>query len=224
MVITEPTLRNFALFGLFLIFGLWSARTATAQTEPVRRTILQFSGLVVSGEESYGVQGVHLYVPKSGRGTYSNPYGYFSMALAAGDSVVISAVGYKRQYYLLPTDEQGVSVVIYLEEDTLLLPTVELLPFGTEKEFKEAFLALELPEERELANARRNLDEAILSRMFEEMGMSASANHANFMMQQHVRTEARYFQPTIRLLDPFAWARFIESVKRGDLKRKDRRN
>ena len=28
----------------------------------------------------------------------------------------------------------------------------------------------------------------------------------------------------VSLLDPFAWARFIESVKRGDLKRKDRKD
>ncbi len=195
-----------------------SAGTAFAQG---KRRVVQLTGLVVSGEQALGVPGVQIIIPKAARGITTNNYGYFSLATLAGDSAVIGALGYKKQFYLVPDDgRQSISVIIYLKEDTTILPTVEIFPFATEELFKEAFLALKLPEE-ERNHMRQNLDEQKLARMGADMPMDGSMNHSFFMNQQVYKTENRYQPPTIQLLNPFAWARFIKSVQRGDLKKKE---
>ena len=46
--------------------------------------IIQLSGVVVGEDSISGVGGVHIYVPAAGRGTTSNPYGYFELNLSSG--------------------------------------------------------------------------------------------------------------------------------------------
>lgn len=207
----------------FLLVGGYAVaqpKTVTGQPKPAKR-IVQVSGLVVTGENSVGLPGVHFYIPKAGRGVSTNAYGYFSIPTLAGDSAIISSVGFKKQWYVVPNDErQSISVVIYMQADTTQLPVVEVFPFATEKDFKDAFLSLKLPES-DMEHMRRNLDENTLARMRYEMPMNGSMNHTYFMNQQISKIENTRFAPTNQLLNPFAWARFIESVKRGDLKRKE---
>jgi len=74
--------------------------SAEAQTS---KRVIQLSGVVISSDSTSGpVPGVHIYVPKAGRGTTSNRTGFFSMPVLVGDSVVISAVGFVRQSTIIP--------------------------------------------------------------------------------------------------------------------------
>ncbi|MGV3641192.1 MAG: carboxypeptidase-like regulatory domain-containing protein, partial [Adhaeribacter sp.] len=85
-----------------LLFGISSwlgAPRAVAQGKP---QVIQLSGLVTSGDSLYGVPGVTVYVPKAGRGTITNDYGYFSLPVLAGDSVVIRALGYQHLTVKIP--------------------------------------------------------------------------------------------------------------------------
>ncbi|MFY0653326.1 MAG: carboxypeptidase-like regulatory domain-containing protein [Cyclobacteriaceae bacterium] len=168
-----------------------------------------------------GVPGVHIYVPKAGRGTTTNPYGYFSMPVLEGDSLIISAVSYERQHFVIPEGKSdNYTVIIQLAKDTTYLPELEVFPYPTEELFKEAILALELPNQGDLNNLKRNLDAAMLRKMFANTAMGPSSNHNYFIQQQMAHWNNR-FQPTsIPLLNPFAWAQFIKSIKRGDLKKK----
>ena len=70
------------------------------------------SGVVVGADSISGVGGVHIYVPKAGRGTTSNPYGYFTMPVLEDDSLIISAVGYQKQNLIVPGDKgESISLV-----------------------------------------------------------------------------------------------------------------
>jgi hypothetical protein len=184
--------------------------------------IIQFSGIIVGGDDSEPVAGAHIYVPKAGRGTSTNAYGFFSMPVMIGDSLVISAIGFKKQYYIIPKKlDQGYSVVIELLTDTTMLPIVEVYPYPTEELFKEAFLALQLPDEKMHEAMRRNLDKQLLAYMAYEAGMTSNENFRNYTSQQVNYMSNRNFVPTLQYLNPFAWAQFIKSVKRGDLKKKE---
>lgn len=185
------------------------------------QTVIQFSGVVVGSDSTSGVPGVHIYVPKAGRGTTSNQYGYFSMPVLAGDSVIIRAIGYHRQYYIIPNNKgQSLTVTMKLAEDTTFLPTVEIFPYPTEDAFKEAILALELPEQ--IDDDSPNMGEDVLARMFRDMPMDASMNHSYYMEQEFFRMHNRFSNPRYNnpLLNPFNWAKFIQSIKNGDLKKK----
>ncbi|SFX10943.1 membrane receptor RagA [Cytophaga hutchinsonii] len=194
-----------------LVFGVSQAQSP--------RKIIQFSGLIVSGDSAYGTPGVYIFVPKEGRGTMSNAIGYFSMAVLTGDSVVIKSVGYKEKNFIVPyTLEDKVSVIIEILEDTLYMPIIEITPWPTERLFKEAFIALQLPE-KEYTNMHNNLNEQVLKRMMYNMGADGHANSRYYLQQQTLSTENQYFSPTLSLTNPFAWKNFIDGVKRGDLKK-----
>lgn len=146
---------------------------------------IQLTGLVVTGEQQYGVPGVHVYIPKAGKGVITNELGYFSISTLPLDSVVISAVGYKHKHFKVPLqdDDGSVSIIVNLKEDTTTLPQVTIYPYPTEELFKEAFLALRLPE-TEHENMRRNMEENMLRYMAFNYEGDESLNHSYFMDRQ----------------------------------------
>lgn len=203
------------LTGIFLCLSF----TGKAQSES---KLIQFSGVIVGEDSLRGVPGVHIYVPKARRGTTSNVYGYFSMPVLPHDSVVISAVGYKRRSFKI-SDDQGsnITVVIELFADTTYLPTIEIFPYPTEELFKEAILALNIPlDEYQL---EKNLGDQILAEMTRATPMDAAMNHDYYMQQQFYQMHNRYSiqDPLMAITNPFAWAQFIKSIKSGAFKKKE---
>jgi len=187
-----------------------------------QKEIIQFSGVVVEEDStSTGLFGVHVYVPKVGRGTVTNQYGYFSLPVLEGDSVIISAVSYQSQNFIIPGN-QGDSFTILVEmvTDTTVLSTVEIFPYPTEELFKEAILALNLPVDD--VSQEGNLGQEVLARMAQSMSMDASQNYKYYMNQQFYELHSAYSQQRFNnpLLNPINWASFIQSLRRGDLKKK----
>lgn len=207
---------------LLLFFAAFLAVPEAAQAQ-VKPRVVQLTGLVTAGDSLYGVIGASVYVPKTGRGTTTNRYGYFSMPVLTGDSVVFRALGYQPQHVVIPPAYTGQSwsVIIELSEDVSVLPEVRVFPYPTEQLFKEAFLALKLETDEE-SNAKKNLHEKVLRQMLSETGMDASTNHSNYMnvyLQDMQRKQGGLVVNP--LMNPFAWLQVIESIKRGDFKRKE---
>ncbi len=209
------TFVNILLLFVFLSLGLVSQVFAQG-----RSNVIQLSGLVLGEDSTAALAGANIYVPSVGRGTSTNQYGYFSLPVLPGDSVIFSSIGHKRQYYLVPKDRgESLTVVVELSMDTTFLPAITVFPYPTEKVFKEAILALNLPDEDQYANMRGNLADDLLAKMFAAMPMDGSMNHRYFMNQQFDRLQYAGPRPN-PLLNPFAWGEFIKSIKRGDYKRK----
>ena len=183
--------------------------------------IIQFSGVVLRPDSTGGVLGVHVYVPKAGRGTTTNQFGYFSMPTLAGDSVVISAVGYQKQHYIVPKDQgDAITVIIPLKEDTILLPEIEVFPYPTEELLKEAILAMRLPNAADYDAINQNLNEQVMAEMFRTMPMDGSQNYKYYMNQRLTYMNDGIGPRYNPLFNPFAWSTFFKSLKRGDFKRK----
>jgi hypothetical protein len=216
-------LKKASIYCLFLILLVSLTTQLFAQEDEPKKDlkkVIQFSGLVVGGDSSYGVPGVHLYVPKAGRGTITSPVGYFSLATLTGDSIIIKSIGYKEKYFVIPDrSDDKLSVIIELMEDTLMLPVVEIFPYPTEKLFKEAFITLKLPE-TDIDNMHKNLNDQVMKRMLYTMDQDGSMNHKYYMQQQVAATGNKMMYPTLSLLNPFAWSKFIKSIKNGEHKNK----
>ena len=206
----------------FILLGLTSNSVLAQEKEDdPYKNVVQLTGIVVENDTEIGIPGVHLYVPTAGRGTTTNPYGYFSMPALVGDSIVVSAVGFQKTSFVIPADKgNSISAVIELKEDTTYLREIEIFPYPTEELFKEAVLALELPYQENLNNLDEFLSADVLNRMYWEMGPSANMNHRFFMDQQFRAQQYRFQAPPNPLLNPFAWAQLIKSIKRGDFKNK----
>ncbi len=184
-----------------------------AQSE---QNVVQLTGVVFGVDSTQVVPGVHVYVPKAGRGTTTNPYGFFSLPVLEGDSVVFSAVGYKKTSYIVPEHrkESSIQLIITLPEDITYLEELEVFPYPSEAVFKAAVLAAELPDQRSYDNLQRFLSSRVLEEAYWTLPASANMNHRFFMQQQQAAINNR-FQPVANpLLNPFAWRDFIQSLKR----------
>ena len=207
----EKNISLVAIIGVFLLFI--SFINVSAQTE--KRDVIQFSGVISDQDTVSGIMGVHIYVPKVGRGTTTNYYGYFNFAVLEGDSVIISAVGFQNTSIIIPAiDEDSYTTIIAMAEDTTYLPELEITPFPTEEMFKEAVLAYQLPNQGDLTNMDRNLDPMSLVEMARLTPMDGSLNHKYFTNQQAVYLHDAYGPRPNPLLNPFAWAEFFKSLKK----------
>ncbi|WP_239020999.1 carboxypeptidase-like regulatory domain-containing protein [Pontibacter arcticus] len=182
------------------------------------KRVVQLSGFVAVGDSLYGVTGVSVYVPGTNRGTQTNEYGFFSLPVLNGDSVMFSALGYKKQFLKIPNNysSQSYSIIMQMQEDPTELPIVDVFPWPTERDFEQAVLNVKLPDEGR-ATAMRNLDPDRLRELFETTPMDGSGNFKTWNQQQIQQQQNRYMYPTI---SPFAIPFLIKSIMDGDFKSK----
>jgi len=194
--------------GLFLLIGLIASIEVYAQ-QPKR--VIQLSGVTMDTATG-PVPFVNVYVPAAGRGVRTNEVGFFSMPVLAGDSVVISAVGYQRQYVVVPKDApEYLTIFVSMVEDVTYLREVEILAYPTEEVFKEAVLALNLPPEQ---IDHKNLNAELLALMLKTTPMNGPMNQ-RYSLDQWAASQSDKFMPvTNPFLNPFNWAKFFNSLKK----------
>lgn len=186
-----------------------------------QKKILQFSGIVVTEDSLQAVPYASIYVLNKGLGTTTDFYGYFSFVASVGDTVQFSAVGYKKNEFIVPEDftEDKYTLIHVLHNDTIMLNETVVYPWPSKEQFKQAFLTLNIPDD-DVERARKNLSREELAKRAEELPVSGSLAF-KYQMQQH--NDRLYYAgqaPPIQILNPFAWAKFIESWRNGDFKRK----
>ena len=196
---------------LILITAMAAISDVCAQGQ---RHVVQLSGIILSEDDTTrGLPGVHIYVPKAGRGTTSNNLGYFSMPVLPGDEIVISAIGFEKQYYRIPnTDKQSITIIVEMVTDVTYLKEVTIMPFPTEEVLKEAVLALNLPEKKNIA--QENMSAELLALMVEYTPMDGAQN-ARWYLNNWAQYQGDQFGPRPNpLLNPFNWAQFFKSLKK----------
>jgi len=198
---------------LVVLVAMFSGPVAHAQN--YKRRVIQLSGIILGEDSVSGVPGVHVYVPKAGRGTTSNIVGFFSMPVLAGDSVVISSVGYLRQHYIVPSNlnEDFLTIVVEMTTDNTYLREVTILPFPTEEVFKQAVLALNVPMDDRID--RRNLNAELMALMMRTTPMDGNLNYRYYMEQYNNSIIDRQVGRTNPFLNPFNWARFFRDLKQN---------
>lgn len=194
-----------------LIILLAANQSALAQKD---RRVIQLSGVVLSADSTQEMlPGVNIYVPKAGRGTNTNGLGFFSMPVLVGDSIIVSYVGYERQYYIVPDHKsEYLTVVVQMIPDVTYLKEIEILPFPTEEVFKEAILALNIPLNDQSID-RKALNQELLALMMQTTPMDGPSNQRYYLSQMAASQGSQYAPITNPLFNPFNWARFFKSLK-----------
>ncbi len=196
-----------ALLSIYAFIAFFNPKSLLAQNQE----IVQLTGMVVSDDGQTAVPGVHIYVPKYGRGTTSNSYGYFSMPVLVGDEMVLSSIGFIKQRFVIPQGTNGrVNVVFKMEMDTVYLENIDITPFLSEKMFKEAILAINIPDAGKMIGNR--LDGNALSALMRNMPYDASLNASYYFNQQLYYMQDNYGPRTNPFLNPFNWSKFIKSL------------
>lgn len=186
-----------------------------------QKRVIQLSGVIMNTDTVDAMlYGVNLYVPKAGRGATTNMLGFFSMPVLVGDSIVISYVGYERQYYIVPDHpSEYLTIVVQLREDVTYLSEVIVSPFPTEEVFKEALLALNIPTDDQSID-RKAINQELLLLMLKTTPMDGQANQQYYLSQMAVAQGNQYMPVTNPLFNVFNWAKFFQSLKQNKKKKK----
>lgn len=215
-----------AILAVLMISGLHSAVSAQRGQIPDSLKAIQLSGVVVTEEEGEVVPlpYVNIYVKGTTRGTFSGNDGFFSLVVRKGEVVVFSTVGFKTIEYTVPDTLNKTRYTIYqiLSKDNILLPETVVYPWPSREHFNIEFLAMDVTDVLE-ENAVENLSEKALTQLREYLPSDGAENVGLYLRQQaDSYVYAGQIKP-IKVLDVFAWQRFIQAWKRGDFKKKDKK-
>lgn len=208
-----------------LLFFLFFPFLLKAQLSQFKDSIIQISGITMTADSLRAVPAVSILVRGQNRGTISNSQGVFSIVAFKGDTLTFSAVGFKRKDFKIPLTLPGnnYSMIQLLVDDTTYLPVTIIKPYPTKEEFERAFVSTDIPDDQyELA--RKNTEEArmrALSRYTPPDAREATNMYLNRQAQ------SLYYagqQAPQNILNPLAWAQFIQAWKRGDFKSKNNKN
>ncbi len=135
------------------------------------------------------------------------------------DTIVFSSIGYKKGVYIIPDTlvENKYSLIQLLSQDTVMLAETVIYPWPTKEQFKYAFLHIDIPDD-DLERAKNNLSLHEMKTRMENMPMDGSMNYKNYINNY---TSKLYYigqLPPNNLLNPLAWAQFIEAWRSGKFK------
>lgn len=192
-----------------LVCGFLISQEAEAQQQ---KRVIQLSGIVLDTVAG-PIPGVHVYIPKAGRGVTTNAVGFFSLPVLVGDSIVISSVGYRRQHYIVPPESNEFSTIIVpMVEDVTYLREIVIVPYPTEEVFKEAVLALNLPPDDMID--KDNLNDELLALMLKTTPMDGPSNQRYALDQWAASQNDKFMPVTNPFLNPFNWVKFFNGLKK----------
>jgi hypothetical protein len=205
------------IYSLILIF-VFSVLLCGAQTN---KKVIQFSGVVVNGDSLQPVPYTNISLKGSNHGTMSDYFGFFSIVAESYDTIVFSSLGFRRSQYIIPGDlkENHYSIIQMLQKDTILLKETVIFPWPTVEQFEIAFVNLQVPDD-DLERARKNLSQDKIISISSTMPMDANMNYKNSTQQFNTKLYNAGQIPMNNLLNPIAWAKFVQAWKNGDFKRK----
>jgi len=213
--------KDIFLISLFLSFAI---NIMFAQQTQKEEKFIQISGVVVDADSLKPVPFVSILIKGTKRGTITDYYGFFTLVASPGDELQFFSLNHKNGVYKLDdTLQQTHYYIIHsLVKDTIQLPSVSVYPWPTKEEFKKAFLNLDLSD-TDYDRAAKNLDRKELSYNERNYTMDAQANYQYAMQQQLTKMYSLGQYPTINLLNPIAWAQFIEAWRKGKFKNNNKK-
>jgi len=208
---------------MILLFAASFFRSAAAQERPISQDkLIQFSGVVVSSDSLQPIPFANVIIRNARRGTVTDFYGFFSFVAMKGDTIDFQYVGYKSSSYLLPDtlNDNHYSIIQILVRDTINLREAVVFPWPSKEEFKRAFLELQLPDD-DFKRAQRNFELAQMKEIQDQVAFDGSINYKMALQQRQTQLYTAGQYPSLQVLNPLAWAAFIQAWKDGAFKKKD---
>jgi len=204
-----------------MVFASAIALKSQAQFTQLKDSVVQLYGVVMTADSLRGIPSVSVIVKGQNRGTMTNEQGVFSIVVLKGDKVEFTSIGYKPKLVEIPRDLEGnqQSVIQLMVTDTVYLPVTIIKPRPTREQFERDFVNTNIPDDN-LEIARKNNDAAMRRAMMRGLPYDGRES-ANYQLAQGAKKY--YYQgqiPPMGILNPLAWADFIQAWKRGDFKNK----
>jgi hypothetical protein len=182
--------------------------------------IIQINGVTMTADSLRGVANVTVLVKNQNRGVESSRSGVFSIVCYKGDTLQFSSLGFRSKEFVVPTTLAGqyFSLIQLMVQDTFYLPETIIRPLPTKEGFDYAFKNWQVPDDQyELA--RRNTDAYTLRAIAYTLPRDGRESQALYQSQQARDAVYSGQHPPMNILNPLAWADFIQAWQRGDFRK-----
>lgn len=205
---------------LFLIF-LFCSLSGFSQVGD--KKLVQFSGIIMNRDSNTVVPYVTI-TNVTGRDQFfsANYKGYFSFVANEGDTLVFTAVGYKREGVVIPINlsDDKYTILMKMQQEVINLPMVQVYPWASTDEFKKEFMTLKFADD-DLEIAKKNVSRESLSAMMASLPRDGAEMQSFNFQNNHNRLVNRNINQRLAnpLLNPFAWGALIQQIMQGDRSR-----
>lgn len=190
-----------------------------AQFDKLRDSVVELYGVIMTSDSLKAIPSASVVVKNRNQGTYSSEQGVFSLVVLKGDQIEFSSVGYKTVILTISDTFQSnqYSAIILMVADAQYLPATIIRARPTREQFERDFVNTQVPDDG-IEIARQN--NSLAKRRVLSRGIPANAGEA---ASTYLRQSAQkyYYQgqaPPQNILNPLAWADFIQAWKRGDFR------
>ena len=210
---------KFWLLASALLLSTLSFAAPTSDSDST--AVVQVSGLVVTGDSLSLLPYCTIFRARDRRGTMTDLRGFFSLPALEGDTLSFSSLGYIEQQVVIPEggDLHRVNLVQAMSRDTVNMSDAFVYPWPTKERFKQEFLALGLPNKGLDPGWEAPVDPVEVYDRLMEVGLDGQATSSAALAQQAQVAAYAGQAPPVNLHNPVAWAKFIQAIKSGDLKR-----
>lgn len=203
---------------MFLLLSAFSGFSQTPQ-----KRVVQFSGVIVNLDSNTVVPYVTITnMTDRGRVYSANYKGYFSFVAHEGDTLLFTAIGYKREGIVIPEDlsDDKYTVMMKMKQDIINLPAVQVYPWASTDEFKKEFLTMKFADD-DLEIAKKNVSKESLMAMAATLPRDGAEMQSYNFQNNHNRLVNKNINQRLAnpLLNPFAWGALIQQIISGDRSR-----
>ena len=202
-------------------FTLWMGLSASSQTDSLTAQVVQVSGLVVTGDSLSPLPYCTVFRSRDRRGTMTDARGFFSLPALTGDTLEFSSVGYVSQQAVIPEGGElaRVNLVQPMGRDTVAMEDAFVYPWPSRDRFRQDFLALGLPNQGLDPAWDSPMDPMDVYDRLSEVGRDGQSTSSEVLAAQAQQAGYAGQAPPVNLLNPVAWAQFLQALKSGDLRR-----
>lgn len=185
------------------------------------RPLVQFSGFALSADSMMGIPFVHLGIKGTSRAGTARADGFFSFAVAEGDTLIFTSIGYHPAIYVVPSNNKDnkLSIIQPMNRQEYSTATVYIYPWGDRPNFPHAFINTKIPKGLQEI-AEENTNRQLLAALGESMPIDGGEATSRYMQMQAAKAYYYGQQAPQNIFNPLAWADFIKAIKRGDFKKK----
>ncbi|UKT63626.1 hypothetical protein [Pedobacter mucosus] len=194
--------------------------TAFAQQRPEEK-LIQFSGIITDIDSTNVVPYVTITnLSAKSRRVAADYRGYFSFIVNPGDTILFTAIGYKKFSTIIPQSEADnkYTIMVKLKAEVINLPSVRVFPWATTEEFTREFLAMKLADD-DMAIAKKNLSRSSIDGLIQTLprdGQEIGSQNYRYNFDRMVNKNMVQTNP---LLNPFAWGKLMQQIFDGDKSR-----
>lgn len=213
-------MRIFTLLSLSLLLSFFASAQKESRAVAPDSMLIQLSGVIVSSDSLTQMPFATVFNRQSRRGTIADYYGFFSLVVLPGDTLMFSYYGYKTSSFIVPDSlkENRYSIIHMMYEDAVNLPEITVYPWPSKEDFARAFLEMK-PYDDALRRAQKQLSGESLAFAASRVSTDGSLTYSWQQNQQNTKLYTMGQSPVNNLFNPYSWASFVQAWKAGKLKR-----